>query len=129
MLAAIPDEIDGFTRYSSCIRKSGRYATEDEAKQHIHNLRRAGETKPLHPYFCPFCFHWHVGGCDQDQVSNIRFFEGLPYVRDSTQRSWEDAKRHCNMLTRKGYLVRTRRITGKTHRRYQIYKYRKEIIV
>lgn len=122
----LPDEIDGFTRYSSCIRKK-RYATEEEAKYAIYKLRKFGEEKPLHPYFCPFCYMWHVGGCEPEEEIKTRIIDGMPFTRDSTQRSPEDAKRRREVLLRKGYHVRVRRKNNnsRTRKLYQIYKYRK----
>lgn len=124
----IPDEIGGFSRYSCCIRKQGRYATEEEAHEHIVSLRKAGETKPLHAYFCPFCYHWHVGGCDPEEDDNIRIIDGLPFRLVSTQKSPEDMIRYKLLMIKKGYQVRVRNKhnKAKTKRRYQIFVYKPE---
>ena len=121
----IPDSINGYSRYSSCIKKIS-HLTEEDAKMSLQRIRSRGEMKPLHVYFCPFCFHWHVGGCEEND--NIRIIDGLPFRHVSTQKSPEDMIRYKLMMLKKGYQVRVRSRQNKarTKRRYQIYVYKPE---
>ena len=122
----IPDEIDGYSRYSACIKKI-RHVTEEDAIKSMTRIRSRGECKPLHVYFCPFCFHWHVGGIDTDE-DHVRIINGLPFRHVSTQKSPEDMIRYKLLMIKKGYKVhvRSRQNKARTKRRYQIYVYKPE---
>lgn len=126
-MTCIPDSINGYSRYSCCIKKIS-HLTEEDAKKSLYRIRSRGEMKPLHVYFCPFCFHWHVGGCEPEEDDNIRIIDGLPFRLVSTQKSPEDMIRYKLLMIKKGYQVRvrTRQNKAKTKRRYQIFVYKPE---
>lgn len=126
-MSCIPDSINGYSRYSCCIKKIP-HATEEEAKKSLGRIKSRGESKSLHVYFCPFCFHWHVGGAEPEYDDKIRIIAGLPFKLVSTQKSPEDMIRYKLMMIKKGYQVRVRnkQNKAKTKRRYQIFVYKPE---
>lgn len=122
---AIPEELQDF-RIRSCVIKI-RYATEEEAIRGLVYLRSKGEKKPLHVYFCHYCQNWHIGGCTPEEEGKaILLFENKPFVFDSIKKSWSDTKRHCRVLTGKGYHIRTISKNRKHRKIYEIYTFKPE---